>query len=134
MFRRGTMVLWAFCFVCSCAAVVSATTYTFYDLGVAGESQSKSYGINSNNVVVGYNNYNNGVYSGYHASVFNYNGSLTQTWLSPISGTTAIAWAINSNGVLTGLSSSAEPRPITRTPTAAVVQIRPVLELQPRSE
>ena len=106
MFRRGTMVLWAFCFVCSCAAVVSATTYTFYDLGVAGESQSKSYGINSNNVVVGYNNYNNGTYTGYHPSVFNYNGTLTQQWLSPVSGSTAIAWATNSNGVVTGLSSS----------------------------
>jgi hypothetical protein len=101
------MILCALCFVCSCVGVVSATSYTFYDLGVSGETSSKSYGINSNNVVAGWNYYNNGTYTGYHASAFNYNGSLTQQWLTPLSGSTALAWAINSSGLLTGLSSSA---------------------------
>ena len=33
MLRRFTMVLCALGFVCLCAGAVSATSYTFYDLG-----------------------------------------------------------------------------------------------------
>ena len=96
--------------------------------------QSKSYGINSNNVVAGYNYYNNGTYTGYHPSVFNYNGTLTQQWLSPVSGSTAIAWATNSNGVVTGLSSSGNGnQAFYENGNGSRWSNKSLLELQPRS-
>jgi probable HAF family extracellular repeat protein len=53
MLRRGTMILCALGLACCCAAVASATNYTFYDLTVAGDTSSYAYGINSSNEVVG---------------------------------------------------------------------------------
>ena len=63
---------------CACGAgAVSATSYTFYDLIASGETTSRAYGINNNNVVVGYHQVTG---TGYQTLVWN-NG--TKSYLAP---------------------------------------------------
>jgi hypothetical protein len=116
MLRRLILLVCVFAFVG--VGVASAVTYTFYDLSVAGDNSSYAYAINSSNEVTG--------------RYFPASGSYAFVW-SPTAfprtqipalngGTTGVGFAINSYGIVGGLSSASSPtgnRAFYWTPTVA---------------
>jgi probable HAF family extracellular repeat protein len=116
MSRRCTVILCVLGLVCFCVGVASATTYTFYDLSVVGDTTSYAYGINSSNEVVGR------VYPGASVgSAFVWSPSFARTNLPTLGGTTAAGFAINNSGVVVGLAynTSNSSRAFEWTPTVA---------------
>jgi probable HAF family extracellular repeat protein len=106
MLRRCTMILCAFGLVVSCAGVVSATTYTFFDLSASTtDTGSYAYGINNNNVVTG-----RAQPGQTHGQAFVWSVPAGRTILPTLAGTaTGAGYAINDSGMVTGLSAALSP-------------------------
>ncbi len=126
MLRCGTVIVCVAALVCSWAAVASATSYSFYDLGSAGDGTASglgsiAYGINNENEVVG--------------RVIGASSSSATLWtldtvgqtssrytIPPLKSGGTAGWAdgINDSGVVVGQSTgSSSNRAFVWTPTVS---------------